>query len=162
LSQLVAEELRLPRKQVDDIRVAALLHEMGNTEITAKIINRAFGQLEQCGEAHTFRGTELVRSLGGVLEGALPLLVIQDDAVSDYLAQQTQAATAEMPIGARIIRAVRVYDDSVQPGTHGDAAATIQRMAADLAAGYGGNVVKALERVVQERVPQRAPAPAAV
>lgn len=100
LSQMVAEELGLSQKRVDDVRVAALLHELGNVEITTQIISKAFDTLEAGLPRHTFLGTELVHSLGSVLEGALPLLANQDDAVRDYLTSEDPSKPGEMPIGA--------------------------------------------------------------
>lgn len=98
LSQLVTEELGPPRKQIDDIRVAALLHDLDNVEITTQVISKAFGSLEARHARHTFTGTELMHSLGSVLEGALPLLAGQDDAVRDCLGDAV--GIAETPLGA--------------------------------------------------------------
>ncbi|MBU0639592.1 MAG: HD domain-containing protein [Planctomycetes bacterium] len=116
LSQQVAEALKLPQKDIDDVRVAALLHDLGNLEITTQVLSQAVDTLEADppqSRRHTFLGTDLVQSLGGVLEGALPLLVNQDDAVRDYLVREEQTRSTEMPLGARIVRIARRYDDLV-------------------------------------------------
>src|SRR5262245_2930561 len=46
LSEQIARELDLPSKQVDDIRVAALLHDLDNVEITTQLISRAVTALD--------------------------------------------------------------------------------------------------------------------
>ncbi len=99
LSQRIAEELRLPARDVDDIRVAALLHDLGNLEISTQVISRAVSSVES-ESAHnrrTFMGTDLVHSLGEVLQGALPLLVNQDDGVYNLVSQQRNPH--EIPLG---------------------------------------------------------------
>ena len=77
LSQQVAMRMRLSSSEVDDIRVAALLLDMENVELTARVISKAMGDLEfrsKDGQQHTFYGTDVVDSLSGILTGALPLL----------------------------------------------------------------------------------------
>jgi hypothetical protein len=153
LCQMVAEELRLTRKESDDVRVAALLHELGHVEITTQIISKAVDTLEANPTKHTFFGTELVQSLSSVLEGALPMLVNQDDAVRDYLADQAKLQPGDVPLGARIIRAVRAYDDlmadtTAEPSRQpADAARKLRTHPSDC---YDPDVLDAIERVVRK------------
>ncbi|MEO1998156.1 MAG: hypothetical protein ABGZ17_23175 [Planctomycetaceae bacterium] len=77
LSQQVAMRMRLSSSEVDDIRVAALLLDMENVELTARVISKAMGDLEfrsRDGQQNTFYGTDVIDSLGVILTGALPLL----------------------------------------------------------------------------------------
>ena len=77
LSERVARQLRLSEREIDDIRVAALLQDMDHIEVTARVIRRAVGDLRRSDseEEHTFHGSDLVQSLGSVLTGALPLIL---------------------------------------------------------------------------------------
>ena len=108
LGQAVAREMELTSRECDDIRVAALLYDMENIEITARVIRKAVGDLETqpSSSEHSFHGSELAHSLGAVLSGAFPLLLGQGD--DEPLGQQS--ASKEAPLGAKIIRAVRAYD----------------------------------------------------
>jgi uncharacterized membrane protein len=116
LSEQVARKMRLSSREIDDIRVAALLMDMENIEITARVIKKAVGALEDDTQLkqRTFHGTELVQSLGTVLTGAFPLLLNTSE----------EAAAAEghsVPFGARIIRTVRAYEAmESDPWQHGD------------------------------------------
>jgi hypothetical protein len=115
LSEQVAKKMRLSPKEIDDIRVAALLMDMENIEITARVIKKAVGALEDDSQRQrTFHGTELVQSLGTVLTGAFPLLLNTSE----------ESAAAEghaVPFGARIIRTVRAYEAmEADPWQHGD------------------------------------------
>lgn len=114
MCQLVAEDLKLPRKQVDDIRVGALLHDLGNVEITTKVLSKAVDTLESAnspGDMHTFLGADLVHSLGAVLHSAVPLVLNQEDALHDGSSKEDSTPSmSEIPLGAKIIRVVRAYD----------------------------------------------------
>lgn len=112
LSQQIALEMRLSRRQVDDIRVAALLHDLESVEITTQIASRAVSTLENAPRKHTFLGTDLVHSLGHVLEGALPLLVSQDELLKHCIEPLAQSPDCA-PIGAQIIAIARSYDDQM-------------------------------------------------
>ena len=116
LSQMLASQLRLSPQDVDDIGVAALLHDVGNIEITAKVIQKAVGNITR-GQEHTvertFQGTDLVRSLGSVLRGALPLLVDQNSGIYDE--HSPGRTSRKSPIGASVICTVRGYDSLTNP-----------------------------------------------
>src|SRR5262245_37667517 len=86
LSQKVAAEMRLSSQQADDIRVAALMLDLGRIEVTTRLVSRAVDTLEsnpEPMEQHSFQGMDLVHSLGAVLKGAIPLLANQGDAIFD-------------------------------------------------------------------------------
>jgi hypothetical protein len=113
LSQDVATQMRLSDKEVDDIRVAALLQDMENIEITARVIRKAVGDLAPSGRKkqmeHTFHGSELVQSLGSVLTGALPLLGNRGEYPDLCEEGATRHAPAEHGFGPQIIHTVRAY-----------------------------------------------------
>lgn len=110
LSEATALEMRFTRKQADDIRVAALLRDLESVEVTTQMISRAVDTLESSPtrQTKTFLGTDLVHSLGVVLESALPLIVGQNDDVRECLADGC-AADVSAPMGAEIISTVRSY-----------------------------------------------------
>jgi hypothetical protein len=152
LSQAVAREMELTSRECDDIRVAALLYDMENIEITAKVIRRAVGDLDTqpSSSEHSFHGSELAHSLGSVLSGAFPLLLSQGEA--DQLGQQTMSK--EAPVGAKIIRAIRAYDRQARGVNlvHGlwstaeqDA---IDELRSDLDADHPDAILDALEQVL--------------
>jgi hypothetical protein len=154
LSQFVAQDMRLPQKAIDDVRVAALLHDLGDVRITTQLINKAVSAIDRDAAAarkYTFLGAELVQSLGAVLESALPLVVSQDDAVRDCLATQDGCRPEEVPLGARIISAVRAYDTLLQ-GEAGAAPLSPEaalRALRDEAPSGWDDVLRALTRVVE-------------
>lgn len=113
LCQKVAAELRLPAQEIDDIRVAALMLDLGKIEVTTRLVSRAVDTLEaipQPFEQHSFHGIDLVQSLGSVLKGAIPLLASQGETVFGVPNGVSPIDQGVQPIGARIIRMVRMYD----------------------------------------------------
>ncbi len=154
LSQKVAQEMKLSVKQIEDIRVAALLYDMKDVEITARVIRRAMGSLE--GETteltqHTFQGKDLVLSLGSVLSGAMPLLLSRGDAMASVGLADGLEMTNDVPLGAQVIEAVRAYD-SLTEGEFGQPVNTPQQSLREMLRGgrdsYNPNVLRALERAV--------------
>ncbi|HET6327960.1 MAG TPA: HD domain-containing phosphohydrolase [Planctomycetaceae bacterium] len=149
----LAEHLKLSQKDVDDIRVAALLCDMENIEITARVIRKAIGDLgdeQKSGGQHTFHGTELVQSLGPALLGAFPLVLNQ--AGPDQQHPIGDAGTGgQAPLGARIIRTVRAYDALMHSKwglTNLTASEAIKDLWRDVEAEYDPMILHALERVV--------------
>jgi hypothetical protein len=148
LSEQVAKKMRLSPKEIDDIRVAALLMDMENIEITARVIKKAVGALEDDSQRQrTFHGTELVQSLGTVLTGAFPLLLNTSE----------ESAAAEghaVPFGARIIRTVRAYEAmEADPWQHGDKSpeSFIDELQSGIEAEHHPAVLHALRLVVTGR-----------
>jgi HD-GYP domain-containing protein (c-di-GMP phosphodiesterase class II) len=149
LSQRVATAMRLPSKQADDVRIAALLFDIGNVEVTTRVFRKAVGLLEDDAhrfqQQHTFRGIDLIQSLGSVLSGATPLLLHQDDV------SQAGQAMADAPLGTRIIWAVRAYDDMTEgtaAGSRYSAKEALSILGRDRTTVYDAAVLATLERVV--------------
>ncbi|MHC4401792.1 MAG: HD domain-containing phosphohydrolase [Planctomycetota bacterium] len=164
LCRKVAIAMKLSPREIDDVRVAALLYDLGNVEITTRVIRRAVGAFEEVdanGRKHTFQGTDLMLSLGSVLRGAIPLLLGRDPNAS---ATPTRLP-AEIPVGAKIIRAVRAYRAQVPPtpdGREAPAAAAFRELREDTTAAHDPQVLGLLEQIVagEARLETPVPAPA--
>lgn len=154
LSQAMAKRMNLAPKQIDDIRVAALLNDLGNVEVTTQLANRAIHTLMDDAPGamkHTFSGSELVHSLGAVLEDALPLVAHLDDSMRDHLIGAKPIGEISAPIGAEIIRVARAYDELVfdcqasAPMTPEQAVGHLRKDVPDV---YSDAVVNVLEQIV--------------
>jgi hypothetical protein len=154
LSQRVAKAMKLSPREIDDVRVAALLYDLGNIEVTTRVIRRAVGAFEENGSdkpRHTFQGMDLMLSLGSVLSGAIPLLLKQGQDVLESTPQEIPQTASDLPLGARIIHAVRAYC-ALAPDTGSrselPAEDLFRRLRRDRAAGYDPEVLAVLEHVV--------------
>lgn len=154
LSQQVAATMQLSEREISDVRVAALLQDIEQLEVTSRVITRAVGNLSAArrhGDAHaTFHGAELLQSLGTVVKGALPLLMHRqghwEGAIpdGDFLVDR-------MPFGARIIQTTSQYDDLCcgrAPNETFSPAQAIEALRQDSDANHHPAVIAALEQVV--------------
>lgn len=156
MCQAVAEDMDLSQKQMDDIRVGSLLCDLGNVEITTKLISKAMDSLEctpgQVPSRHTFLGMDLVHSLGSVLHGAVPLLMSQDDPLKDARPSERGTACEDTPLGARIIKTVRAFDElsvSASGAVLASADVVVREMRTDAGGEYDPEILDAIERVVE-------------
>jgi hypothetical protein len=162
LSQRVANQLRLSDSEVDNVRVASLLQDLENLEITARVIRKAVGELggSSPSQQYTFQGTDLVQSLGCVLTGAFPLVALQG--CMDYSATGNELPIGiNAPFGARVIRTVRAFDRLMygdDGGPQMTAAEAISQMLSDISQEHDVTVINALERVCAEPTGTATPA----
>jgi hypothetical protein len=153
LSQQVAARMRLSDKEIDDIRVAALLQDIESIEVTARVIRKAVGDLSHLQrksmEEHTFNGRDLVHSLGSVLTGALPLIIDHRDGLTTDEAEDGIPTPVESVLGAKILRTVRRYLmllSQAPPATHPRVVMSVLKN--DLECDHHPAVLHALEQVV--------------
>ncbi len=140
LCEQVALKLRLESREIDNIRVAAVLADMENVEITARIVRKAVGELKSDGDQQrTVSGPELVRSLGEVLSGAYPLVAPSMSHVG---------VCENAPFGSRIIQVVSAYCRT-QDETGDAPEYVIAEMMTDGGATYHPVVLHALSEVVE-------------
>jgi len=148
LAEQVARRMKLSTREIDDIRVAGLLMDVENIEITARVIKKAVGELENDpSQSKTFHGTELVQSLGSVLSGAFPLVLNQ---AKDWDASNKM----ESPVGARILHTLRQYVELTRPSlTSGSLTAeqAIAELRSDIDESHDASVLYVLEEIVLER-----------
>jgi hypothetical protein len=152
LSQKIAGQLYLSSKQVDDIRVAALLQDVGNLEITTRVMKRALSDLELGArgmDEATFDGLDLVQSLSVVLSGAVPLLSEVNDMGTNGLEQGR--ILEESSIGAHIIQIARAFDALVVGRAGADQLSpkrALEELRRAPLRGLDVHVMNALERVI--------------
>ncbi len=160
LSHTVAGQMKLSHQEIDDIRVAALLQDMENVEITAKVIRKAVGDLgsesRHSDDAHTFHGTDFLNSLSSVLTGALPLLLTRPDSLDLGTSLDGDSPATDIPFGAKIISTVRAYDDLMNGAKASvmTAQQALEQLRNDVAAEHHPAVLHALEQVVSPQTTQ--------
>jgi len=163
LSEAIASEMGLQQAEIEDVRVGALLHDIGKVEISTRLIQKAAGLDEtekQEMDSHTVRGADLVRSLGSILDGAVPTILHHHDHYAET--SKTEGLHGEdIPLGARVVAVADAYDAIVtdRPYRRGR---TPQEALAIIHEGSGSQfdpeVVDAFERVMArlEEEPEQA------
>jgi len=112
LSTDIARAMKLDENEVENIRVAALLHDIGKTEISMSIVNKAASLTEaerKLLTSHSKRGAEILSLVGSVLKDAVPIVLSHHK----YFFEPKKFSSKErekIPIGASIIAVADAYD----------------------------------------------------
>jgi len=103
----IAIAMELPRDEVENIRVGALLHDIGKVEISSDLIRKAAALTEDEREivkTHSDRGAKILSSVGSVLKGAVPIVQASHDVYLEH------SDGKPVPLGARIVAVADSFD----------------------------------------------------
>jgi putative nucleotidyltransferase with HDIG domain len=108
----MAIAMELPRDVVENVRVAALLHDIGKVEISADLIGKAANLTEEEMAAlaeHSEAGARILRSVGSVLKEAVPMVLEHHK----YFTQEdrpTEGQSSLTSLGTRIVAVADAFD----------------------------------------------------
>jgi putative nucleotidyltransferase with HDIG domain len=111
----IAIAMQLRRDEVENIRVAALLHDIGKVEISANLIGKAasLSQEEVIQVAqHTEKGARILNSVGSVLQEAIPIVLEHHRYFSHTNGPSSDMSTASS-LGVRIVAVADAFDAMV-------------------------------------------------
>lgn len=107
----IAESLDLSAERVEDVRAAALLHDIGKLEVSREVLYKAarltqeeFGEIKQ----HVEKGVALLEPVGGSLRRIIPIVLAHHDKFDGSGYHPTRGD--EIPVEARILSVADVYD----------------------------------------------------
>ena len=107
----IALEMKMGSARIEDIRSAALLHDIGKLDISRNILYKAarltedeFQEMQQ----HVERGVAMLEPVGGSLRRILPIILSHHDKFDGSGYHQTHGD--KIPIEARIISVADVFD----------------------------------------------------
>ena len=111
----VAIAMQLSRNEVENIRVAALLHDIGKVEISANLIGKAASlsreEMEQVAE-HSEKGARILHSVGGVLKEAIPI-VLEHHRQYSHAGDLDEENSQALSLGSRIVAVADSFDAMV-------------------------------------------------
>ena len=111
LSVDIAKEMGLAQEEVENIRAASLLHDVGKIEVSTDLLRKAANLTEderEVMDSHAERGADILRSVGGVLKEAVPIVLAHH---RHYVEPQSGAGyPTGAPVGARIIAVADAFD----------------------------------------------------
>ncbi len=107
----IATQLDLPPGRVEDVRSAALLHDIGKLDISRELLYKAARLTEEeykNMQEHVRKGASILEPVGGSLRRVIPIVLSHHDKFdgSGY----NPARGDEIPLEARIISVADVYD----------------------------------------------------
>jgi putative nucleotidyltransferase with HDIG domain len=112
LAMEIAIAMGLPREEVENIRVAGLLHDIGKIEVSGDILRKAAelsSEERELIDEHTIKGAYLLTSVGSVLKEVVPMVVSHHK----YFMSGIEDGGGEMkniPLGARVIAVADAFD----------------------------------------------------
>ena len=107
----IAGNLGLDAERIEDVRAAALLHDIGKLDVSRAILYKAAALTEDeflDMQQHVNKGTSLLEPVGGSLRRILPIILAHHDKFdgSGYNPKTGE----QIPLAARIISVADVYD----------------------------------------------------
>jgi len=107
----IASHLGLSSERIEDVRAAALLHDIGKLEISRDLLYKAAHLTEHEYaeiQTHVEKGIRLLEPVGGSLHRVIPIILSHHDRFDGSGYHPTQGD--QIPLEARIIAVADVYD----------------------------------------------------
>ncbi len=107
----IAASMNLASSRIEDVRSAALLHDIGKLDISRELLYKAArlttSEYEEVKE-HVQRGVDMLEPVGGSLRRVIPIVLAHHDKFDGSGYHNSRGA--EIPLEARIISVADVYD----------------------------------------------------
>lgn len=110
----IAVEMGLSDDQIEDIRAAALLHDIGKLEVSRKVLYKAARLTDEETDemkGHVKKGMEMLSPVGGSLRRVLPIILAHHEKLDGSGYHRLKGS--EIPLEARILSVADVYDSLV-------------------------------------------------
>jgi putative nucleotidyltransferase with HDIG domain len=107
----IAAYLGLSPRQIEDIRDASLLHDIGKLDISRQLLYKAARLTNEEYEGmkkHVDKGVEMLEPIGGPLRRIIPIILAHHDRFDGSGYHQTSGE--KIPLEARVIAVADVYD----------------------------------------------------
>jgi putative nucleotidyltransferase with HDIG domain len=153
----IAIAMELPRGQVDNIRAAGLLHDIGKIEISTDVLGKAAAlttEEKKEMDAHAMKGGHILTSVGSVLKEVVPIVIAHHKHFMETI--ETPDSEAEkIPLGARIVAVADAFDamTSDRPYRKGMAPwQALEEIVANSGKQFDPEVVGAFKCVIRDRM----------
>ena len=157
LAMEIAIAMELPRAEVENIRVAGLLHDIGKVEISGDVLRKAAeltSEERDMMNTHTEKGALLLSSVGSVLKEVVPIVSSHHKYFMSPL-EGDKKQLSKIPLGARVIAVADAFDAMTtdRPYRKGMPPWTaMEEILKSAGTQFDPQVVEAFKRVVRERL----------
>ncbi len=114
-AQEIALAMGLAKEEVENIRVAGLLHDIGKIEISGEVIRKAANLTAEeraLIDTHAHKGANILSSVGAVLKEVVPIVLAHHKYfISNSLEKDGEQSA--IPLGARIVAVADSFDAMV-------------------------------------------------
>lgn len=114
LAVKIAKAMNLSIPEVEDIRIAGLLHDVGKIDISIDVLKKASALNEEEWQeikTHTTKGESILRPIGGLLKKVI--IIIKNHHEYYDGSGYHQLKYEEIPIGSRILAVADAYDSMI-------------------------------------------------
>ena len=116
LSEDIARTMGLSPIEVENVRAAALLHDIGKIEISLDVLHKAAALTDEEKElmdSHSEKGARIISLVGGVLKEAVPIVAAHHKYFFETEKPPSENGGKEVPLGAAIIAVADAFDAMV-------------------------------------------------
>ncbi len=157
LASEIAMAMELPRTEVENVRVAGLLHDIGKIEVSGEILRKAAELTTEERELmneHTVKGAYLLSSVGSVLKEVVPIVVSHHKYFIDTI-EGAQREMVKIPLGARILAVADAFDAMTTDRPYRKGMPpweALEEIVRKTGKQFDPEVVEAFKRVMKERL----------
>ncbi len=112
LATEIGNAMELPRSEVENIRVAGLLHDIGKIEVSGEILRKAAAlstEEKELMDLHTVKGAHILSSVGSVLKEVVPIVVAHHKHFIEAI-EGNNGDALKIPLGARVVAVADAFD----------------------------------------------------
>ncbi len=108
----IAVAMGLHRREVENIRVGGLLHDIGKIEVSGEILRKAAelsSEEKELLDEHTVKGAYILTAVGSVLKEVVPIVISHHKYFMSTIDGSGQEL-AKIPLGSRILAVADAFD----------------------------------------------------
>jgi len=156
LAMETAIAMELPRSEVENIRVAGLLHDIGKIEASGEILRKAAelsSEERELMDEHTIKGAYLLSSVGSVLKEVVPMVVSHHKYFMSGIGDRGNEMK-NIPLGARVVAVADAFDAMTTDRPYRKGMApweALEEIVKNAGKQFDPQVVEPFKRVVSEK-----------
>jgi putative nucleotidyltransferase with HDIG domain len=156
-SQEIAKAMGLSKINIENIRAAGLLHDIGKIEISGEVLRKAADlsvEERMLIDTHAAKGADILSSVGAVLKEVVPVVL----AHHKYFMSESKTGAKEqnqIPLGARIVAVADSFDAMVTDRPYRKGMPpwkALEELTAKAGSQFDPQVVEAFQRVIAEKM----------
>jgi putative nucleotidyltransferase with HDIG domain len=112
LSTEIARAMELHHAEIENIRVAGLLHDIGKIEVSGEILRKAANlstEERELIDLHAVNGAYILSAVGSVLKEVVPIVIAHHKYFVDSMENKNGDAM-KIPLGARVVAVADAFD----------------------------------------------------